>query len=79
MMTLVKDIISALGPFKTATEFLCKRNSNFAQAEVILKFVDKLEELGLPLWSVFFYDIHIGRTHSLFLLSSSTRTPKVGC
>ena len=40
-MTLVKDIISALGPFKTATELLCKRDSNLAQAEVIIKFVDK--------------------------------------
>ena len=48
---LVKDIIKTLAPFKTATEFLCKRESNLAQAEVIIvQFIDsKLEEIDSPL------------------------------
>ena len=47
---LVKDIIKTLAPFKTATEFLCKSESNLAQAEVIIQFIDsKLEEIDSPL------------------------------
>ena len=41
---LVKDIM------KTATEFLCKRDSNLAQTEVIIQFIDsKLKEIHSPL------------------------------
>ena len=47
---LVKNIIKTLATFKTATEFLCKRESNLAQAEIIIQFIDsKLEEIDSPL------------------------------
>ena len=47
---LVKDIIKTVAPFETATEFLCKRESNLAQAEVITQFIDsKLKEIDSPL------------------------------
>ena len=47
---LVKDIIKTLAPFKTATEFLCRRDSNLCQAEVIIQFIDsKLKEIDSPL------------------------------
>ena len=46
---LVKDIIKTFASFRTATEFLCKRDSNLAQAEVIIQFTDsKLEEIDSP-------------------------------
>ena len=44
---LVKNIIKTLATFKTATEFLCKRESNLAQAEIIIQFIDsKLDRLA---------------------------------
>ena len=46
----IRDVLKTLAPFKTATEFLCKRESNLAQAEVIIQFIDsKLEERDSPL------------------------------
>ena len=49
----IRDVLKTLAPFKTATEFLCKRESNLAQAEVIIQFIDskktKLEEIDSPL------------------------------
>ena len=36
---LVKHIVSALGPFTVATEFLCKRTFNVAQGEDTIQFV----------------------------------------
>ena len=59
---LVKDIIKTLEPFKTATEFLCKRESKLAQAEVIIQFIDsKLEEIDSPLFEPF----SIGYEHDM--------------
>ena len=76
---LVKDIIKTLAPFKTATEFLCKRESNLAQAEVIIQFIDsKLEEIDSPLSRTLLDRLrtrYVKRKNLNFIsLVSSTRT-----
>ena len=47
---VVDRIIACLGPFKTATEVLCKRDCNLAQAEAIIQFIDEnLSQQNNPL------------------------------